>query len=140
MAPVHRPVVKQQCSALPSLGSGPLESHPDRLSSPCALGNTRHWCKEAGPSHTQVLGTSEPESEWAAPGPLGGLWQLDLRCVGDAVSLAGASAYVGLVMASEPGTHPRLSQDEHLCLLARGQIVVLPLARYSVGTVCELHV
>lgn len=74
-----------------------------------------------------MLGTSESESEWEAPGPLGGLWQLDLRCVGDVVSLASASAYVGLVMASEPGTHPPLSQDEQLCLLVRGQIVVLPL-------------
>ena len=54
------------------------------------------------------------------PGPLWGLWQLDLRCVGGTGPLPSASERAGLVMTSEHGAKPPLSQDEQLSLLVSG--------------------
>ena len=110
-----------------SQGSGPLEFYPDKLSSFCPLGNPGHWWQGAAVSHIPSAWGFKANECVGGPGPPWGLWQLALRCVGGGVPLSRASECVGLVMTSEPGTNPPLSQDEQLSLLVSGWIVLLPL-------------
>lgn len=71
------------------------------------LGNIRHWWEEPAISHTPGYWGLQ---SWAVSGklwaPLGGLWHLDLRCVGGVVSLFTASECIAFIMTSDCGAQP----------------------------------